>query len=488
MSQTDNSLKNVDAERRILGCLIENNAESIEESIQMLGDTPDAFYLPQHQSLYRCVVDMYRDGDNVDFCSIQSNLDHRNWTQRVGGVGYLAEICGFQTACMPRSFEYYANFVKLAWYKRRMIAACSLAAKSALSVDVDVKDLANTLAAEIYAIMDERQPSKVRPLGQIIPEIISEIEEKRGKETEVTGIPTGILRLDNLISGMRPETLNILAARPSVGKSAIACNIAHSAAQSSHPVLFFSLEMREASLAKRFLTINTRTSYKTLGGTVDIGQQKTKLGIAGRSLSKAKINIDDSGNLDVNRFRSRCRRFCAQHFPQMPLIVIDYLQLCEFSATKAKNRYEQVGDFTREAKLLANELRCPILLLCQLSREAEGAEDPFKVMHCLRESGNIEQDADTILIALKQNSAAVIESASAYGFREMGHEVILNFAVVKNRDGAVGACPLLFTRDTQEVIGIMDGDYMARPKHPDTDDQGEFIENTYSEADNHEAF
>lgn len=261
--------------------------------------------------------------------------------------------------------------------------------------------------------------------------------------------------------------------------SAIAVNIMHNVAALGYPVLFFSLEMRSESIMKRILSIDTQTPYKTLCGTFQPEQQQYRLNQAQRRLGQSGIYIDDSGLLDVNLMRASVRKFAKDHEGKLPLFVIDYLTLVQFTQSKGRNRYEVIGEFTRELKLLANELRCPMLVLCQLSREADDKEDPIACKIYMRESGNIEQDADTIMIALAKLPKWMESQSLPLG---VDREDLINFALAKNRDGDIGLCPLVFKKNTQTIKALADygggkydsGDGLPIEDTYDEDHHGEF--------------
>ena len=239
------------------------------------------------------------------------------------------------------------------------------------------------------------------------------------------------------------------------------------AAKAGHPVLFFSLEMKGDSIVKRILSAQTGSPYSALVEGPDIPAQNRKMGEAISTLCNLPIQVMDPERMDLFRLRAITRRFRAKNENMMPLIVIDYLQLCVRGGGSDKRRNEAIGDFTRECKALARELRCPFLLLSQISRDAKEVDNPFKAKDSLKDSGNIEEDADTIMLAVAELSKNLKDTAKENGLVDTD---ILNFGVVKNREESVGLCPLFFNKRTQRVVGLRDyinSDYGAENNYPE---------------------
>ncbi len=467
----NNPPQNPEAERATLGAML-LNPDAILSAIECLGETGEAFFVDAHAAIYNAIVSLYREREPVDIITLPNALESSGLLEKAGGVTYIAEL----TDAVPTSanIAYYADIVYQKHMRRCTMAAASKAMHDAGQDDSDPKEVADNLAKVASNAAHAKQFSSIEHVRDILPRVMAQIEKIRASGNVITGLTTGIPKLDNLSLGLRPETINIIAARPSGGKSALAANIACHVSQ-TNPVLFISLEMRAESLVRRFISMNQKTPYKTLAGTFQPEAQQYRLSQAERSLGQRNIYIDDSGVLDVNLFRAKVRRFAAKHHPATPLFIIDYLQLCTFAATKGAQRYELIGAFTREAKQLANDLRCPMLLLCQLSREAEGVDDAFKCKSFLRESGNIEQDADMIMTV-----APVVPKWMLEGL-PMGvmAEDIINFGLVKNRDGEIGLCPLVFKRQTQEMTAL--ADITGSRQYNDAP-----IEDTYDENDHGE--
>lgn len=444
--------QDIEAERATLGAML-LNPDAIMRVLDIVGEHADMFYVQAHQQIYTAIIDLYRDRDPVDMVTLTKQLADKKQLKKSGGPNYIAEL----TDAVPTSAnaEYYAKIVLETWKLRTLIVACTRVAGEAYGGEVDASELAKSLLSETSEAMEAGRGSNVKHISDIIPGVLDEIQRLRKATKEITGASTGIPKLDELLLGLRPDTLNIIGARPSVGKSAIAVNIANGAAQNGHPVLMFSLEMRRHALARRFMTINTLTPYKVLCGTSFPELQNRRIHDAVGKMNGAQIFVDDSSRLNIYNFTARCRRFAALHEGIMPVIILDYLTLCEFNESRTKKRYELIGEFTREAKLLAGELGCPIIILAQLGRDADPPmDDPFRCMKTLRESGNIEADADTVCIALQEKPKWLVDAGNACAITDLGS--LINFAVIKNRDGPVGACPLVFDKTCQHVMSLAD--------------------------------
>lgn len=464
--------QHIDAERSVLGAML-LNPDAIMKAIGILGESGDAFYVGEHSEIYISMVNLFRDRDPVDIITLSESLTSRGQLDKVGGAIYIAEL----TDAVPTSanVEYYAEIVLQKYLKRLTIQSCAKAQSACYDDDVPVREIANNLSLQAHSILNNRKSNKIEHVRDILPRVMAQIEAQRKTGSEMMGISTGLPALDKIMLGLRPETLNILAARPSVGKSGLAVNIMHNVALQGHPVLFYSLEMRSESLIKRMLAIATQTPYKTLSGTFQPEQQKYRLSQAQRQVGQTNIFVDDSGLLDINLFRASARKFAMDHEGKTPVFIIDYLTLVQFHQSKGKNRYEVIGDFTREVKLLANELRCPMLVLCQLSREADEKDDALACKPYMRESGNIEQDADTIMIALSKLPKWLENHHLPAGVER---EDLINFGLAKNRDGEIGLCPLVFKKNTQTIRALAD---YAGEKYGAQD--GLPIEDTYDEDD-----
>lgn len=439
------------AEQAAIGALILNIDYCIEDALSVFGENGECFIDERLGWMYAAIISLYRDGDPVDLVTVCHALSQFGKLEYCGGAVRLAQLLDF----VPTSanFKWYAAIVKQDFIRRSLLKACQDAGGAVRKPGADSQSAMQQLEEQLFAMEHQTSHGSPESIHEIMPRVFRLIHELRNHPEKLSGITTGINSLDYTLDYLRPETLNILAARPGVGKSALAINIALAAARSGHPVLFFSLEMGRESIVRRFLSVQAAIPWKQLVGGSNVALENQKISAATVALSGIPIKIVDSERMDMFRLRASARRFSAQHDGKMPLIIIDYLQLCVRGGKGDVKRHEAVGDFTRECKALSRELRCPFLILSQISREAKDAETPFKAKDCLKDSGNIEEDADTIMVVVPDTSESAKKIAEEHSF-DIGNA--LSLGVVKNRDGEVGLCSLFFDKKTQSIESMSD--------------------------------
>lgn len=455
MRKTDQQYRTYSSEQCVLGTVLLNES-AYGDVVQILGTSDVMFSDAFHRSVWNGMVKLATSGIPIDFMTLCDVCRDQNQVA-------IAEL----TNSVPTSAncEHYAEMVRDAYAARKL----SVQARSIIK---DFEDDSLTLDRMeghricINDILQRRSSNRMESISEILPRVIADIEKFRNDPLSNPVIRTGISQLDDMLGCLRPGTLNIIGARPGVGKSALSANIAINAGRSGHPVIFFSLEMGGDSIVKRLMSIDQGIPYKTLAGEFCRDIQRKRVEVTKDNFQKLKFFINDSGSLEINKFKADSRRFASQH-TGMPLIILDYLQLVKVDVgRKNANRYEQIGDFTREAKILAKELNCPIILLCQLSREADDKDDPFVCMPYMRESGNIENDADTVIVMLKRLYPALAAIVSGEQKKD-GKKIpgcvardlvgnVVNSAVIKNRDGETGACALYFDKPTQRIVSLAD--------------------------------
>lgn len=431
-------------ERATLGSIVIDN-ECFGDIVQIIGSSPEVFSDALHKDVWAAMVQLAGERKPIDYVTLSDLCRNHSPSQ----IAMLDDSVPIST-----SGARYAELVRVAYMARKMYAHGKeikrLFENDALS--------ANKIEEHVSAmsgLLKTGVSTTINRVSDILPRVIAKMEAQRNNPNATPHIRTGIPALDKTLDCLRPDTLNIIGARPSVGKSGLAANIAINAARSGHPVLFFSLEMGDESIVKRLMSIDQGVPFKTLAGNFAEDLQRKRIADAVGNFAKSNLCISCPGSLDIHRFRAESKRFAAQH-EGMPLIILDYLQLASVDGGKKNaNRYEQIGDFTREAKLLAGELHCPVVLLCQLSREADAADDPSRCMPFMRESGNIENDADTVIVMLKRLDSGLQSVASNSVAPELIGNVV-NCAVIKNRDFETGPCVLYFDKPTQRIVSLAD--------------------------------
>ncbi len=446
-------------ERAVLGSVVINN-EVFSDVFQYVGSSDEMFSDPLHKDVWRAMVVLASEHRPIDYVTL-SDLCRKHMPSQISQLDDAVPTSS--------SAAHYASLVRDAYVARKMYAHAKEIKRLFESDSLGAEKMSQHMS-EISGLFKTDATRGFQKASDILRQIMSDIEHDRQNPGETRSIRTGIPALDKVLDCLRPDTLNVIGARPSVGKSALAANIAINASRAGHPVLFISLEMGGKSVTKRLASIDTGVAYKILSGSFQIETQNKRLSDSIKNLEKSGLTLNCPESLDIHRFRSNVKRFASQH-DGMPLIILDYLQLAKVdSGKKNANRYEQIGEFTREAKLLANELHCPIVLLCQLSREADSVDDPFRCMPFMRESGNIENDADTVIVMLKrldEDLQKVANSSVSSGL--VGN--VVNCAVIKNRDFETGPCTIYFDKPTQRMVSLEDflAGELARDYEPPID-------------------
>ena len=391
--QTQLPPHSTDAERSVLGgMLIEANA--LELAIEQLHE--EDFYLPTHQAIFAAMRDIRNAGGAVDLVTLSNELERHGKLDMVGGPLYLSELMSFVPTAV--NTQEYISIVEEKSVRRLLIRAGGDIARDAQNDGGELEDALNGAERRIYDITMRKSADTLRPIEQVVPEAFNEISELMERKGTITGVSTGFTELNRMTNGFQKSDLIIIAARPAMGKTAFALNIAQYAAlHDDRTVVIFSLEMSASQLVQRMLcTEATVESQKIKEGTVGSDELKRLVEVM-EPMSRAKLFIDDTGGATVPEIRSKCRRLRARH--GLDMIVIDYLQLMQSGdGRKSDSRTQEVSDMTRQLKLLARELDVPVVLLAQLNRGPETRQDHTPMIADLRESGSIEQDADMVIL------------------------------------------------------------------------------------------
>jgi replicative DNA helicase len=459
--------QNIEAERSVLGAML-INPDVIGTAIEILRDVPsDTFYVEAHQHLYQAVLELFRRSVPVDSVTLMEQMNKDGTLEAAGGVSYIAGL----TNAVPTSanIEYYAKIVLEAGLLRKLISTCSRIAGEAYAPQEAVEKILDQAEAEIFKIAERRQLNPIHHVGDLLEEGIHRIEEQIKAGTGITGVPTGFGQLDTMLSGLQPSDMVILAARPSVGKTAFSLNIAANAAvHHKKRVIVFSLEMAKEQLVQRLLCMEGQVDSSRLRSGFLAKAEFPKLQRAAGVLMNAPLYIDDTPNISVIELRSKARRHAAQH-GGVDLMIIDYLQLMS-GAARAESRQVEISEISRFIKGLARELRCPVVALSQLSREAEKDDTGQPKLSHLRESGAIEQDADVVMM---------ISRAPAH--ETEGRDNITRITIAKQRNGPTGYIDLLFEKNIQRFRSI--GAPPPGVSPPDHEHSGPPPEDIYEEDD-----
>ncbi|OQR23967.1 replicative DNA helicase [Ligilactobacillus salivarius] len=443
--------QNIEAEQAVLGAIF-LNTDALADAMEYV--EPDDFYRRAHQILFQAMVDLNNDGEAIDVLTVQNYLTTNNQLDDVGGVAYIAELA--TSVPTAANAGYYAKIVEEKSMLRRLISAATNIITQANNGDDDVPSLLDSAERQIMDVSERRNRSGFREIKDVLNETLSDIDRLSQQSEDITGLPTGYREFDKMTAGLQPDNLIILAARPAVGKTAFALNIAQNVATSTDTsVAIFSLEMSAESLVNRMLCAEGSINANHLRtGQLDEGEWQNLI-VAMGALSNTSIFIDDTPGIKMAEIRAKCRRL-AKEKGNLGLVVIDYLQLIEGS--NKESRQQEVSEISRQLKKLAKELSVPILALSQLSRGVEQRQDKRPVLSDIRESGSIEQDADIVAFLYRDDYYERGESKSEEDGDDqdsLNQDVgEVELIIEKNRAGARGTVKLLFIKSYNKFSNI----------------------------------
>ncbi|OPX25286.1 MAG: replicative DNA helicase [Planctomycetales bacterium 4484_123] len=414
----------------VLGAMV-LDASTIDTVVHIVRQ--DDFFLPRHRVIYRTLVEMHNAGKPIDLVTLNEELQRSKLLERVGGTETLVRLA--EGVPSTATCDYYARIVRDKALLRNLIAANQAIMAEAYESKDDPADILDRAEATVFEIATRQVGDHAVPLESLLQQTFETLSEREGGL--ITGVATGYFKLDELTCGLQNGEMIVIAARPSMGKTALACNMAeYMAVEDGRAVLIFSLEMSKEQLAQRFLCSRARFDSQKLRRGSITPQDWTHLQMAAGELEKARILIDDSAELDVLRLRAKARRMRAAHGIQC--IFVDYLQLMTpLSSRRNESRQVQIAEMSRGLKALARELQIPVVVLSQLNRGPEGREDHRPRMSDLRESGAIEQDADVVMLLHREDYYHRNE-------REYVPTGITELIVAKQRNGPIDSIQLTF--------------------------------------------
>lgn len=416
------------AERSVLGGMLLSK-DAIADVVESLRASD--FYKPAHETIYEAILSLYGHGSPADAITVADELKKRGELTRVGGASYLHTlIASVPTAA---NAQYYAEIVKEHAIMRRLIEAGTKIAQLGYANETEVDTLVDQAQAEIYAVTDGNAKEDYVSFSEALEATMREIDANSNRPDGVYGVPTDFIELDELTGGLHGGQMIVIAARPGVGKSTLALDIARSAAIHHHmATVFFSLEMSRTELAMRILSAEGKISMGRLKkGDLDTEGWTNLATLQGR-IDSAPLFIDDSPNMTLMEIRAKCRRLKQRN--DLKLVVLDYLQLMS-SGKKVESRQQEVSEFSRSLKLLAKELDVPVIALSQLNRGSEQRTDKRPMVSDLRESGSIEQDADMVILLHREDMYN--PESDRVGEADM--------IIAKHRGGPTRTIPLAFS-------------------------------------------
>lgn len=423
--------QNVDAERAVLAAMILDK-EVVEEALARVA--AEAFYRPAHQKIFAAIFDLYQRNIPVDQLSLADRLEARGELDEVGGKTYILELANNSFALV--NWAHHVEIVKRQALLRDLVTAAIHIKALGLSAPDDIDSVVEESEKLLFEVTNKRVDATFKKLTELLVDSVAMLEEMEDKKTHLLGVPTGFEELDRLFAGMRGGDLIILAARPGVGKTSFALNIAINAAKSGTSVAFFSLEMPSAQLVQRILSSEAHVSLSKMRTAQFQPADWLSIVDACSHLDNLDFSIDDTPGLSILELRAKARRQL-RHAKQ-GLIVVDYLQLMQSRAGRERDRYLEVGEISRGLKVLAKEMNMPVIALSQLSRSVEARASKRPQLSDLRESGSIEQDADVVMFIDRSLSSEEEENEKRPG------SGIAEVIVGKHRNGALKDIELVF--------------------------------------------
>jgi replicative DNA helicase len=429
--------QNIDAERSTLGSMLLEK-EAIEKGTELL--KPEDFYREAHRVIFEVITHLSNKGEPIDIITVSEELTRRNMLDKVGGIAYLTALAN--AVPTAANIEYYAKIVAEKSLLRSVISVATTIVGMGYEGAEDVNVILDEAEKQIFQITQRRNTKGFVSLRNILIETFERIEKLYESKGGVTGLPTGFTDFNRMTAGLQPSDLIILAARPSMGKTTFALNIAQSASVDQKiPVVIFSLEMSKEQLALKLLCSEAGVDNQRIRTGTLMDSDWPRLSHALGSLSEAAMFIDDTPGISALDIRARARRIKAEY--GLGLIVIDYLQLMQ-SKNRSENRQQEVSEISRTLKSLARELNVPVIALSQLSRAVEQRTDKRPNLSDLRESGSLEQDADLVAFLYRED----------YYNPDTDKKNITELIIAKQRNGPVGTVDLLFQKEFSKFVGL----------------------------------
>jgi replicative DNA helicase len=432
--------QNLEAEASLLGAIL-IDADALVKIADIV--SVDDFFDPRHQRIYEAIIALYEHRSPIDVLTLADQLKNTGFLDMVGGPSYLTELTNFVPTATH--VEQYAQLVAQKALRRRLIKASQELTQLGYDEAKDLKELIEEAETRLFEVSQKHVKQNVISLEAILAESFDRLDELHKDKGKIRGVPTGFKDMDNILAGLQRSDLIVLAARPSMGKTALVLNLAHNVAvQAKEAVLFFSLEMSKEQLVDRLLSMESGVDAWNLrtGNLSDADFEK--IGLAMGALSEAPIFIDDTPGITVSDLRTKARR--EAHKRPLGLIIVDYLQLMSGGSRfgGSENRVQEISEISRGLKGVARELNVPLIALSQLSRSVESRSPQIPQLADLRESGSIEQDADVVAFIYRED----------YYNPETERKNITDILIKKHRNGPTDNLELYFERDKQRFRSL----------------------------------
>ncbi len=428
---------NINAEQSVIGSMFLTK-KALEKGMEVL--TEDIFYLDSHSKIFTAMKEVHNKGFSVDLTTVVDELNNRNWLNQIGGVEYLTEI--IESVPSASNIDEYIKIVEQKAVLRKLIDSATDILTDSYDTSNDLQEVLEEAEKKIFNVSKSLRSTEFKPISEVLAKNQADLEKLSSNKGDITGIPTGYYELDKITSGFHPHELIIIAARPGMGKTAIALNlVTNIAINSKKTVALFNMEMGAEQLTTRMISsVGQVEANKLKTGALEHSDWK-RINEAISRLSNTKIFIDDTAGITVGEIRSKCRRLAAS--PNgLDIVVIDYLTLIQGSSKNGANRQQEVADISRALKTMAMELNVPVIALSQLSRGIEQRTDKKPMLSDLRESGAIEQDADIVAFLHCTDEEREKENS------------LMEFVIRKHRNGPLKDIPLIFQRGTSTFANV----------------------------------
>ena len=434
---------NIDAEKSVLGSMFLSKY-ALQKALEALNK--ELFYLDAHSKIFEAIKALREKNISIDMTTVTEELENKKQLKQIGGVEYLTEIINFVPTAA--NVDEYIRIVEEKAILRRLIEEATEIVSSGYNQEEDLSEVLDNAEKKILNVVKTKKGTEFRSIQDVLVKTQSDLETLSKQKNEITGIPTGFYDLDKVTSGLHENELIIIAARPAMGKTAFALNLATNIAMNTDKtVAVFNMEMSGEQLAMRMLSSVGQIDFNKLkSGKLDHHDWK-KFNEAMSRLAETKLFIDDTSGMTISEIKAKCRRL---HNSEggLGVIIIDYLQLISGSAKYAGNRQQEVSEISRSLKTLAMELNVPVIALAQLSRTVEGREDKRPLLSDLRESGSIEQDADIVAFLYREDyytkQISIDENTSKS-----------EFIIAKHRSGPTTTIDLIFRRNVSTFVNML---------------------------------
>ena len=419
----------VDAEQAVIGSML-TDKDAVISAIEVLKE--EDFYREDNKTIYSAILNLYNRSEPIDIITLKAELTSMGMFDKIGGLEYIVGLP--EKVPTTANVEKYISIVKEKSELRRLIKAANEIIEQGYDPTENIDDIMNSAEKKIFNIMQDKDQKSYSPIKDVLIDAFTELEQLYNQKQHITGVPTGFIDLDYKTAGLHNSDLILIAARPAMGKSAFALNIATNAAlKAKVPAVLFSLEMSKEQMVNRILCSEAMVdSNKVRTGKID-DDDWIKLADTMGDLSEAPIYIDDTPGISINEIRAKCRKLKLEK--NIGLVVIDYLQLVQGSSKRAQgSREQEISEISRSLKILAKEINVPVIALSQLSRAPEQRPDHRPMLSDLRESGAIEQDADIVMFLYRDD----------YYNEDSEDKGLAEVIVAKHRAGSTGTVKLVW--------------------------------------------